>query len=199
MTSGPRPITSPQAKARPTLRDRPLRLGVQPSSAAVSMMRCLDAVGREGSQERALAYSVVQDIENKFIFRVNHQEEKNLATKLNMPDSHIQVARRLRKGDFLAYVGRFAYVVDCFSTSTPEEFELFKTDDAMMSDRDVPGTTPDPAPLALDELWPAPIEDATDEWPAAVPAHNEEASTPIATRSRRPTSPTTRRSPLTPW
>jgi len=136
----------------------------------------LDAVGREGSQERALAYSVVQDIENKFIFRVNHQEEKNLATKLNMPDSHIQVARRLRKGDFLAYVGRFAYVVDCFSTSTPEEFELFKTDDAMMSDRDVPGTTPDPAPLALDELWPAPIEDATDEWLAAVPAHTEGAS-----------------------
>ena len=46
----------------------------------------------------------------------------------------------------------------------------------MMSDRDVPGTTPDPAPLALDELWPAPIEDATDEWLAAVPAHNEGAS-----------------------
>lgn len=136
----------------------------------------LDAVGREGSQERALAYSVVQDIENKFIFRVNHQEERNLATKLNLPESHVQIARRLRKGEFLAYIGKFAYVVDCFSTSTPEEFELFKTDDAMMTDRTVPGSSPDPAPLSLDELWPAPLEDATDEWLAAVPAQNEGAS-----------------------
>lgn len=34
----------------------------------------LDAVGEEGSLERSLAYSIVGDIENKFIFRVNTGE-----------------------------------------------------------------------------------------------------------------------------
>ena len=130
----------------------------------------LDAVGPEGSQERSLAYSVVQDIENKFIFHVNRQEEDNLRVRLNLPASHVQVARRLRKGEFLAYVGKFAYVVDCFSTSTPEEFELFKTDDAVMGDRTVPGADVEPD-LAIEDLWPTPErDDALDSWLAAAPA-----------------------------
>ena len=130
----------------------------------------LDAVGPDGSQERSLAYSVVQDIENKFIFHVNRQEEDNLRTRLNLPASHVQVARRLRKGEFLAYVGKFAYVVDCFSTSTPEEFDLFKTDDAVMGDRSVPGADLEPE-LAIEDLWPIPERDeALDSWLAAAPA-----------------------------
>ena len=130
----------------------------------------LDAVGPDGSQERSLAYSFVQDIENKFIFHVNRQEEDNLRTRLNLPASHVQVARRLRKGEFLAYVGKFAYVVDCFSTSTPEEFDLFKTDDAVMGDRSVPGADLEPE-LAIEDLWPIPERDeALDSWLAAAPA-----------------------------
>lgn len=130
----------------------------------------LDAVGPEGSQERSLAYSVVQDIENKFIFHVNRQEEENMRVRLNLPASHVQVARRLRKGEFLAYIGKYAYIVDCFSTSTPDEFQLFKTDDAVMEDREVPGATAEPE-LTLDDLWPSPErEDVLESWLAASPA-----------------------------
>lgn len=39
MTSGLRPMTSPQANARPTLSERALRLGVHPSSAAAASIR----------------------------------------------------------------------------------------------------------------------------------------------------------------
>ena len=45
----------------------------------------LDAVGDADSQERNLAYSIVGDIENKFIFRVNHQETASLRERLNIP------------------------------------------------------------------------------------------------------------------
>lgn len=128
----------------------------------------LDAVGPEGSRERSLAYSVVQDIENKFIFHVNQQEKVNLSRGLNLPAPHVEIARRLRKGEFIAYVGKFAYVVDCFATSTPEEFELFKTDDALSADREVPGSSPAPA-LELDELWPTDTDapDSAAAWLAA--------------------------------
>ncbi|OAZ41473.1 hypothetical protein A9Z40_02005 [Microbacterium arborescens] len=126
----------------------------------------LDAVGPEGSQERSLAYSVVQDIENKFIFRVNHQEQRNLRDKLNLPETHVAIARQLQKGEFLAYIGKYAYIVDCFSTSTPEEFELFKTDDAMMGDRTVPFSAAEPGPFSIDELWPVgePVAAPIDAW-----------------------------------
>ena len=97
----------------------------------------LDAVGDADSKERNLAYSIVGDIENKFIFRVNHQEAASLRERLNIPATHVEDARRLRMGVFLAYVGQYSYVVDCFATSTPWEYELFKTDDAVQSaDRD---------------------------------------------------------------
>ena len=78
----------------------------------------LDAVGDADSKERNLAYSIVGDIENKFIFRVNHQEAASLRERLNIPATHVEDARRLRMGVFLAYVGQYAYVVDCFATST---------------------------------------------------------------------------------
>lgn len=126
-------------------------------------MTDVDAVGEEGSQERNLAYSVVQDIENKFIFRVNQQEQHNLQARLNLPASHVAQARMLRKGEMLAYVGRFAYVVDVFSTSTRFEYELFKTDDAMMSDRDL--DTEDWVDIDLvDQLWQAPPNTSVDGW-----------------------------------
>jgi hypothetical protein len=91
----------------------------------------LDAVGKEGSEERALAYSIAADIENKFIFRVNQQEEDNLITRLKLPPQHVLVARRLMSGSFIAYVGLFSYMVDAFATSTDWEYQLFKTDDAV--------------------------------------------------------------------
>ncbi|MGC5225227.1 hypothetical protein ACPW96_21870 [Micromonospora sp. DT81.3] len=118
----------------------------------------LDAVGDAHSLERSLAYSIVGDIENKFIFRVNHQEQTALRDRLSLPTPHVEMARHLRKGEFLAYVGQYSYLVDCFATSTPWEFELFKTDDAVSpADRD------DAALRVIDagdieSFWPEPRE-----------------------------------------
>lgn len=125
----------------------------------------LDAVGDADSQERNLAYSIVGDIENKFIFRTNHQEQASLRTRLNMPAPHVEMARQLRKGEFLAYVGQYAYLVDCFATSTPWEYELFKTDDAVRaSDHEDPAHLTVLAPDELDEYWPAPADTGVDGW-----------------------------------
>ncbi|MEL5990703.1 hypothetical protein ACOKGD_13740 [Microbacterium phosphatis] len=137
----------------------------------------LDAVGDADSKERNLAYSIVGDIENKFIFRVNHQETAALRERLNIPATHAQDARRLRMGVFLAYVGQYAYAVDCFATSTPWEFELFATDSAVQLEHDVDGIL---TPLdldALDHVWPEPpLSDiGIDGWlsPAWKEASNE--------------------------
>ena len=92
----------------------------------------LDAVGDADSQERSLAYSVVGDIENKFIFRTNQQGATDLRVRLDLPAQHVEMARQLRQGQFIGYVGQFAYLVDTFATSTPWEYELFKTDDAVL-------------------------------------------------------------------
>jgi len=126
----------------------------------------LDAVGEANSKERNLAYSIVGDIENKFIFRVNHQEVATLRERLNIPATHVEEARRLRMGVFLAYVGQHSYVVDCFATSTEWEYELFKTDEAVqVPDRDDAAlrvfNTDD-----LDRFWPesSPDDASLDGW-----------------------------------
>lgn len=100
----------------------------------------LDAVGDADSQERSLAYSVVGDIENKFIFRTNTQAANDLRTRLDLPTVHVDMARQLRQGQFIAYIGQFAYLVDAFATSTSWEYELFKTDDAVLGDKADAGT-----------------------------------------------------------
>lgn len=123
----------------------------------------LDAVGEADSIERALAYSIVGDIENKFIFRVNQQEQTSLRQRLNLPAPHVEMARQLRKGQFLAYIGQYSYLVDCFATSTPWEFDLFATDDALLPQN--PNTDPvlfDPA--HLDAAWPDPADAGIDGW-----------------------------------
>lgn len=117
----------------------------------------LDAVGDAHSLERSLAYSIVGDIENKFIFRVNHQEQTALRERLNLPAPHVEMARQLRKGEFIAYVGQYSYLVDCFSTSTPWEYQLFKTDDAVSpADRDDAELRIIDA-SELDTYWPEPL------------------------------------------
>ncbi|NYE18014.1 hypothetical protein [Microbacterium immunditiarum] len=127
----------------------------------------LDAVGDADSKERNLAYSIVGDIENKFIFRINHQETSSLRERLNVPASHVEDARRLRVGVFLAYVGQFAYVVDCFATSTEWEYDLFTTDEAIES------ASVDDEALSyltqedLDELWPEPVDTDVAGWLSA--------------------------------
>jgi hypothetical protein len=119
----------------------------------------LDAVGDADSQERNLAYSIVGDIENKFIFRANHQEQSSLRTRLNMPAPHVEMARQLRRGEFLAYVGQYSYLVDCFATSTEWEYELFKTDDAVRApDHQDPSQLTLVSPTELDDYWPAPTD-----------------------------------------
>lgn len=136
----------------------------------------LDAVGDEGSLERSLAYSIVGDIENKFIFRVNHQEQAALRARLNLPAPHVEMARHLRKGEFLAYVGQYAYLVDCFATSTEWEYLLFTTDDAVTAaDRD----DSDPPVIdaaTLDALWPDARDTDTgiEGWLNAGPRENTE-------------------------
>ena len=124
----------------------------------------LDAVGDQGSLERSLAYSIVGDIENKFIFRVNHQEQQALRQRLNLPAPHVEMARHLRKGEFLAYVGQYSYLVDCFATSTPWEYDLFATDDALS-----PADQDDTALHLvdaddLDLYWPAESDTSLDGW-----------------------------------
>jgi len=114
----------------------------------------LDAVGDADSKERNLAYSIVGDIENKFIFRVNHQETSSLRDRLNTPATHVDDARRLRMGVFLAYVGQHAYVVDCFATSTDWEYELFKTDDAMQASDGDDASLRVIDSVDLDQYWP---------------------------------------------
>ncbi|MEJ1922220.1 hypothetical protein [Microbacterium sp. KHB019] len=114
----------------------------------------LDAVGEADSQERNLAYSIAGDIENKFIFRINQQEGASIHLRLAIPSAHVTMARQLRKGEFLAYVGQFSYLVDAFATSTPWEYDLFKTDDAMELDSrydDEFRTLDGPV---LESLWP---------------------------------------------
>lgn len=133
----------------------------------------LDAVGDADSLERSLAYSIVGDIENKFIFRVNHQEQAALRQRLSLPAPHVEMARQLRKGEFLAYVGQYSYLVDCFATSTPWEYDLFKTDDAVSpADHDDTQLRV----IEKDEIenyWPEPLEPDTglDGWlsPATSP------------------------------
>jgi hypothetical protein len=124
----------------------------------------LDAVGDADSKERNLAYSIVGDIENKFIFRVNHQESASLRERLNIPATHVDDARRLRMGVFLAYVGQHAYVVDCFATSTDWEFDLFKTDDAMETHPRDDTLFQFVDSAELDELWPDAADTSLDGW-----------------------------------
>ena len=129
----------------------------------------LDAVGDADSKERNLAYSIVGDIENKFIFRANHQEAAALRERLNIPAAHVDDARRLRMGVFLAYVGQYAYVVDCFATSTTWEFDLFATDSALQQDED--GTLHVLGTGELDRFWPddVPIDTSLDGWLSPIP------------------------------
>jgi hypothetical protein len=115
----------------------------------------LDAVGEADSQERNLAYSIAGDIENKFIFRINQQEGSSIRDRLSIPPAHVIMARQLRKGEFLAYVGQYSYLVDAFATSTPWEYDLFKTDDAMALDTRYDDEFRDLEEPVLDSLWPA--------------------------------------------
>jgi hypothetical protein len=122
----------------------------------------LDAVGDARSLERSLAYSIVGDIENKFIFRINQQEQTPLRDRLNLSATHVEMARQLRKGEFLAYVGQYSYLVHCFSTSTEWERTLFDTDDAMTAaDTDTRELQALDA-REIDDLWPEPEPAATD-------------------------------------
>ncbi len=122
----------------------------------------LDAVGDANSQERNLAYSVVGDIENKFVFRTNQQAAGDLRSRLDLPAVHVDMARQLRQGQFIAYVGQFAYLVDAFATSTPWEYELFKTDDAVLGDKADAGHIQISVNDAdLDRIWDLPTGDET--------------------------------------
>lgn len=114
----------------------------------------LDAVGEADSQERNLAYSIAGDIENKFIFRINQQESTSIHQRLSIPPAHVGMARQLRKGEFLAYVGQFSYLVDAFATSTEWEYELFKTDEAMDLDSRYEDEFRELDVAAIDSLWP---------------------------------------------
>lgn len=123
----------------------------------------LDAVGDADSQERSLAYSVVGDIENKFIFRTNTQGAHDLRTRLDLPAHHVEMARQLRQGQFIGYVGQYSYLVDAFATSTQWEYDLFKTDDALLGDKADAGRLPlNVTGDELDALWhrPAAIQEA---------------------------------------
>jgi len=122
----------------------------------------LDAVGEADSQERNLAYSIAGDIENKFIFRINQQESASIQQRLSVPPAHADMARQLRKGEFLAYIGQYSYLVDAFATSTDWEYGLFKTDDAMELPLSRASELQYFEPPDLDAVWPANTD--VDGW-----------------------------------
>ncbi|GAA4345442.1 ATP-binding protein [Microbacterium rhizosphaerae] len=123
----------------------------------------LDAVGQAGSQERNLAYSIAGDIENKFIFHVNHQERAPLIERLNISPAHAEMARQLARGQFIAYVGQYSYLVDAFSTSTEWELELFQTDDAvLLASEEMPELVH--LRERLEEAWPDDVDTSVDGW-----------------------------------
>ena len=68
-------------------------------------------------------------------------------------------------GVFLAYVGQYAYAVDCFATSTAWEYELFATDGALQQDVDG-GMLHAFDTAELDRFWPddSPIDTSLDGW-----------------------------------
>jgi hypothetical protein len=72
------------------------------------------------------------------------------------------MARQLGKGQFLAYVGQYAYLVDCFATSTDWEYELFKTDDAVQTADHLDTDIPMMDAAQLDAIWPAVTPDDPD-------------------------------------
>lgn len=99
-----------------------------------------DAVGGEGSEARALAYSIFADISNKFIFQQAAAEQPRLIKDLGLPPSHARMVMDLPQGMFLARLSaRRAFVIDAFATSVEVERQLFSTDAAMLAtaaDRD---------------------------------------------------------------
>jgi hypothetical protein len=72
------------------------------------------------------------------------------------------MARQLRKGTFLAYVGQYPYLVDAFSTSTDWEYDLFQTDDALELDDPYARPFEDVDIRGLDIAWPT--DTAVDGW-----------------------------------
>jgi hypothetical protein len=136
----------------------------------------LDAVGDADSQERSLAYSVVGDIENKFIFRTNQQGAGDLRARLDLPAQHVEMARQLRQGQFIGYVGQHAYLVDAFATSTAWEYELFKTDDAVLGEKaDASRITLSVTDDELDTVWNTPTPDTDDTATTSEVGQRQEA------------------------
>lgn len=118
------------------LRDEQQRLKLSRDYGIVNVMILhklgdLDAVGAEGSQERALAYSLVADIANKFIFRQSAEELGNLTNRLKVSETLADLTRTLATGAFLGLVGQRQFVVDAFSVTTAWERDLFTTDAAL--------------------------------------------------------------------
>lgn len=117
-----------------------------------------DVVGPEGSEERALAYSIANDIENRFIFRQNPGEFRNLVERLRIPESHARLTHGLQPGVFLGHIGRGQYLVDVFATGTEWERELFNTDAAITAG--MAGSAPLPIfpvfdDATIEQVWPA--------------------------------------------
>ena len=135
-------------------------------------MSDFDAVGEEGSKERTLAYSIAGDMENKFIFRQNTQEESNLISRLKLSPGHARLAMTLQTGVFLAYVGRYSYIVDAFATSTQWERELFKTDDAVEAGSAEDHMFPKFIPVLDESVFDEPVFDEAmleKLWPTGQP------------------------------
>ena len=93
-----------------------------------------DAVGAEGSEARALAYSIFADIANKFVFQQPPAELERLQKHLGLTSGQAELALDLSQGTFIAKLGsRYTYLVDAFVTSTPQERALFETDAALLA------------------------------------------------------------------
>ena len=138
-----------------------------------------DAVGGEGSEARALAYSIFADISNKFIFQQAAAEQPRLIKDLGLPPSHARMVLDLPQGMFLARLSaRRAFVIDAFATSVEIERQLFATDAAMLATSPATEAAPDRPASSAEALSPADMESAGETqqesfeetpWPAPVP------------------------------
>lgn len=92
-----------------------------------------DAVGPEGSEERATAMSILRDIENRFVFRQAPGERRRLVTDLGFSPELAEGTMGLGKGVFLAQIGahRLLQVNSFVTTDKQWELPLVLTDAAM--------------------------------------------------------------------
>lgn len=121
-----------------------------------------EAVGAEGSKERALAEELAKGFAVKISFAQERGQLAASARAVGLTDAQAGIIGTLRKGECCVCIGQRAILVDTMPVSTSWEKTVFNTDQAMIST----ATGPIPAPTD------ATIVDTADAH-AAAPADDD--------------------------